>query len=305
MPSPAVATALRASKGLIPRALASATTALPSGCSLPACTAAAIASKKVSSPSKLRISATTGLPSVNVPVLSKTTVSISLARSSVAISRIKIPALAPAPVPATNAVGVASPSAQGQAITSTEMAATSAVSPEAPNASHAPKVTKASPIIVGTKTADIRSTSFWIGALPTCAASTICATLARVVSSPTREVCTCNTPPPLIAPAITSSPGTRNTGIDSPVIRLSSSSLLPSTMNPSTGTRAPGRNNAISPTLTCSTGSVTSPDSERMMALVGRSSNSLRNEELADRLARLSIYFPRSTSVITTVEASK
>ncbi len=47
-----------------------------------------------------------GRPSVSVPVLSKATVPIRPARSSVSMSRIRMPARAAEPVPATSAVGV-------------------------------------------------------------------------------------------------------------------------------------------------------------------------------------------------------
>ncbi len=71
---------------------------------------------------------TVGAPSVSVPVLSKATTSTSGKASSVWISLIRIPFFAASPVPATSAVGVASPSAQGHAMTSTLTAAIRAYS---------------------------------------------------------------------------------------------------------------------------------------------------------------------------------
>ncbi len=62
------------------------------------------------------------LPSVKVPVLSNTIVSSRCASSSASASRIRIPAFAAAPVPTIDAVGVARPSEQGQAMTRTETA---------------------------------------------------------------------------------------------------------------------------------------------------------------------------------------
>jgi hypothetical protein len=67
-----------------------------------------------------------GLPSVSVPVLSTTSVSIFEKPSSALASRTNTPAWAPRPVATITDMGVARPSAQGQAMISTEIAATSA-----------------------------------------------------------------------------------------------------------------------------------------------------------------------------------
>ena len=72
------------------------------------------------------ISVTTGLPSVRVPVLSKTSVLIFSACSSAEAFLNSTPICAPRPVPTIIAVGVASPSAQGQEITNTVTALISA-----------------------------------------------------------------------------------------------------------------------------------------------------------------------------------
>src|SRR3989338_5534223 len=73
------------------------------------------------------MSVTLGLPSVKVPVLSMTMIFILEAFSKVAASFIRILCLAPMPVPTATTVGVANPSASGQAITTAEMANVSAV----------------------------------------------------------------------------------------------------------------------------------------------------------------------------------
>ena len=65
-------------------------------------------------------SVTCGLPSVIVPVLSKTMASTSCKVSKASADLIKIPWLAPLPVPTIIATGVAKPSAQGQEIINTE-----------------------------------------------------------------------------------------------------------------------------------------------------------------------------------------
>ena len=69
---------------------------------------------------------TLGSPWVSVPVLSNATTSTSGSDSRVSMSLIRIPLVAISPVPATRAVGVARPSAQGQAITKTLIAAPTA-----------------------------------------------------------------------------------------------------------------------------------------------------------------------------------
>ena len=69
---------------------------------------------------------TLGRPSVSVPVLSTTSVSTFSMRSRASASRISTPCCAPRPTPTMMDIGVASPSAQGQAMMSTATAAISA-----------------------------------------------------------------------------------------------------------------------------------------------------------------------------------
>ena len=120
-------------------------------------------------------SVTTGFPSVTVPVLSSTMVSIPFAVSKLSASLINMPVSAPFPIPTMMAVGVASPSAHGQAIISTVTAASSPrVNPfTGSNISHKTNANNAIPIMAGTKTAAIRSTSFCTGALLPCASCTM------------------------------------------------------------------------------------------------------------------------------------
>ncbi len=95
--------------------------ASPSGCSDPTSTLAA--TRRTSSfvcPIAGTISVTSGLPLVMVPVLSKTIVSISFRVCRAAPWRISTPFSAPMPLPTMRAVGVASPRAQGHAITRVE-----------------------------------------------------------------------------------------------------------------------------------------------------------------------------------------
>ena len=85
------------------------------------------------------------------------------------------------------ATGVASPSAQGQEITSTAIAVEIANSAVAPLASHTINVTSEIAITVGTNTPATLSASCAIGALLALASSTRRMICASVVSSPTRS----------------------------------------------------------------------------------------------------------------------
>ena len=112
----------------MPRSSAPSTIAAASGCSLPFSSAAA--SRRTSFSSKpggrSRLRSSVGLPSVSVPVLSTTSVSIFSISSSASAFLTRTPAVAPRPVPTMIDIGVARPSAHGQAMISTAMALTSA-----------------------------------------------------------------------------------------------------------------------------------------------------------------------------------
>ena len=97
-------------------------TAFANGCSLFASNAIA-SSKSVSCvyPSAGIMSVTFGSPSVMVPVLSSATTLTFPVFSKVAAVLNKIPFFAPTPFPTIMATGVASPSAHGQLMTSTEI----------------------------------------------------------------------------------------------------------------------------------------------------------------------------------------
>ena len=111
-------------------------------------------------------------PVVTVPVLSSTTVSTVRVDSSTSGPLIRMPSCAPRPVPTSSAVGVASPSAHGQAITRTATAAVNAAATGKPAPSHAPRVITATAITIGTKTPEIRSARRCTSALPVWAFST-------------------------------------------------------------------------------------------------------------------------------------
>ena len=128
-----------------------------------------------------------------------------------------MPALAPLPTPTIMAVGVASPKAHGQAMTST---ATKEMSPRdgEPAISHNTKASTAIPNTMGTNTEEILSASACIGALDPCASSTMRTILASIVSDPTRVALKTNEPLVLSVPATTVAPRDLLTGMGSPVI---------------------------------------------------------------------------------------
>ena len=119
------------------------------------------------------ISVTAGVPLVIVPVLSSATIStLPVSSSEVAVLN-RTPLFAPIPLPTIIATGVASPSAHGQLMTSTEMALASAKSNALPTISQTIKVTVAIPITAGTNTPETLSAIFAIGALVADAFSTV------------------------------------------------------------------------------------------------------------------------------------
>ena len=96
-----------------------------SGCSLARSTLAASRSTSLSEkPAAVTTAVTAGLPSVSVPVLSTTRVSTFSMRSSASAFLMSTPAWAPRPTPTMIDIGVARPSAHGQAMMSTATAAT-------------------------------------------------------------------------------------------------------------------------------------------------------------------------------------
>ena len=98
------------------------------------------------------MSVTLGFPSVIVPVLSKTMVSIFPPISSASADLKRIPFSAPLPVPTIMATGVASPNAQGHEIISTAIPIESANSNGYPNSSQIIVAITAIVITIGTNT---------------------------------------------------------------------------------------------------------------------------------------------------------
>ncbi len=84
-----------------------------------------------------------------------------------------------------SAVGVASPSAQGQAMMSTATDAVNAAVGSPVTSNQPASVASAMPRTTGTNTPETRSTRRWIGAFPDCASATRRAIWASAVSAPT------------------------------------------------------------------------------------------------------------------------
>eukprot|EP00955_Chlamydomonas_euryale_P090993 364588-Chlamydomonas_euryale.AAC.13 len=174
----------------------------------------------------------------------------------------RIPSVAARPVPTMTAVGVARPSAQGHAMTTTEMPNSSAKrngvwpsgSHEAgyacahPQDAHTIHVASAMQMTTGTNTADTVSANACTGALLSCACCTSRTICDNVVSPPTRVARISSMPlPPATVPPVRPSPGFLNTGRGSPVIMASSTCASPTSTSPSVGTRPPGSTRSTSP----------------------------------------------------------
>ena len=97
-----------------------------------------------------------------------------------------MPFFAPSPFPTIIATGVASPRAQGQEITSTEIPRARAKLKLCPARAQPPVTRAAITITAGTKMPDTLSAILAIGALVAAASDTIFMIWLSVVSSPTR-----------------------------------------------------------------------------------------------------------------------
>ena len=156
------------------------------------------------------------------------------------------------------ATGVASPSAQGQLITRTEMPLARAKPKLSPTSIQMRIVAAAMINTAGTKMPETLSATLAMGALEAAASVTMRMIWESVVSSPTRVASQVRNPEALMVAAVTSSPGALSTGMLSPEIADSSTALSPFRTTPSTGIPSPGRTTKMSPFFTRSTGTVTS-----------------------------------------------
>ena len=146
------------------------------GCSEASSTAPARRSTCASSsPSATVVETSACLPVVTVPVLSSTIVSTLRVDSSTSGPLMRMPSWAPRPVPTISAIGVARPSAHGQAMMSTATAAVNAMAVPAPVIIQNTNVAAASTSTTGTKMPEMRSARRCAAALPDWASSTICA----------------------------------------------------------------------------------------------------------------------------------
>ena len=173
------------------------------------------------------------------------------------------------------ATGVASPSAQGHEITSTQMPRSSAAAGDSPAISHPSVTASAMAITAGTNTPDTLSATLAIGALVAAAFATSSIICESVVSSPTLSALHLSIPSLFIVAALTLSPSVLSTGMLSPVRADSSTAPAPSVTTPSTGMLSPGRTMKISPTDTSSVITSVSTPSLITTAVFGESFNRL------------------------------
>ncbi len=129
---------------------------------------------------------------------------------------------------------------------------------------------------------------------------------ASAVASPVAVTRTRRLPLPLIAPAITRSPGCFLTGRDSPVIIASLTSESPSATSPSAGTLAPGRTSTRSPACSAPVETDSTLPSGRMRSAVsGISLASSFSAPEAWRMLRISIQWPSSMTSISVTSSQK
>ena len=196
----------------------------------------------------------------------------------------RIPSCAPRPVPTSNAVGVANPSAQGQAMISTATAAVKAALSGNPAPIQPPRTATAIAMTMGTKIPEMRSASRWTWALPDWASSTSWAIRANWVSEPTRVARTMSRPPALTVAPVTASPSLTSTGSDSPVSMLASTAEFPVMMTPSVAIFSPGRTTKLSPTCNWAIGICVSVPLRSTATSLAPSSSKARSAAPAWRL---------------------
>ncbi len=156
-----------------------------------------------------RIAVTAGRPSVRVPVLSMTNVSIFSISSSASAFLIRTPIDAPRPTPTMIDIGVTRPSAQGQAMIRTATAETTPLAKRGsgPQMTHPMKANTATVMTAGTNHPATWSANRWIGARERCACATIWTIRARTVSPPTLVAVITSAPLWLMVPPMTCRPG--------------------------------------------------------------------------------------------------
>ncbi len=242
---------------------------------------------------------------VTVPVLSTAMTPTDLARSSTSGPAMMTPSVAPRPVPTSRAVGVARPSAQGQAMMRTATAAVAANSRGSPASCQPANVIKAMMSTIGTNTPEIVSASACTGALRVWASSTMRAMRDSSVSSPSAVARTTRRPLAFRVAPITGSPGSLSTGSDSPVTIDSSTAEPPETTTPSVAIFSPGRTTNSSPSLRKSIGTRSSTPPRRIVASEAPSVSRARSAAELWVRARASNQRPASRKVMMATTASK
>ena len=177
--------------------------------------------------------------------------------------------MAPRPVPTMIAIGVARPSAHGQAMISTATALTSASArrgcgPQTLQPTNASSRDEHDGRHEECRDAIRQPLNRRAASLRLARPSGRSAPAASRCRPARREPAACRCV--LIVPPVTRDPGAFSTGIGSPVTIDSSIALRPSMTTPSTGTFSPGRTRQTSPTCTSSSGtsaSSPSPDDAR------------------------------------------
>ncbi|MNW55244.1 hypothetical protein D3C74_328920 [compost metagenome] len=200
---------------------------------------------------------------------------------------------------------MASPRAQGHAITRTATAAVNAAVTGNPAPSQPPSVRAATTITTGTNTPEILSARRCTSALPVWASSTSRAICASCVSDPIRVARTTSRPPAFVVAPVTVSPAETSTGTDSPVSMDSSTADVPVTTTPSVAIFSPGRTTNSSPTCRSSTGILVSTSPRRTETSFAPSSSSARRAAPACFLERFSKYRPARMNIVTPAPTSR
>ena len=240
-----------------------------------------------------------------MPVLSSTTVSTLLSIDNASGLRMTIPRRAPFEVATARLIGTAMPSAQGQAITRTAIAAETESSRVEPMANQAAKVSRAMTITAGTKIDDTLSVSEVIFVFVAVASRTRSAIRAIRLLELTAVVSISKVLLKFSAPAATATPSRTTSGTDSPVSRELSIEPEPSLTMPSTGTRSPIATTTRSPLETRAVETVSWFPLRRTTAVSGIALNRARTESVAERRVFTSSHRPIKTTVGTTAATSK
>ena len=259
------------------------------GCSLAASTAAAYRNASSRNTPSAQCTPTRVItPVVTVPVLSRMTVSMRRVLCKTSMPLITIPICAARPLPTINAVGVASPSAHGQAMMSTATAAVNAFSASPSKNNQAANVAALITNTTGTNTLLTLSAKRCTGAFVACASRTNFAMRANVVSEPTRVARTIMRPFRFTVADVTEAPTATSTGTLSPVTMLMSMLDAPSVTTPSAAIFSPGRTTTKSPSRTTEAGIDTSCPSRSTFAYLAPNAIRLRNASPAECFAFIS-----------------